>query len=68
MAAMVLSPRAWYPTYPRLADQELAGVVMWAFGGMAAVIAGAGLFASWLRAGDGSPDDAGDAAPALVPA
>jgi cytochrome c oxidase assembly factor CtaG len=51
---MVLAPRPWYPTYATgrfssaLADQQMAGVVMWAFGGMAAVIAGAVLFASWL--------------------
>lgn len=52
--AMVLAPRPWYPIYvtrgvaSALADQQLAGVIMWAFGGMAAVIAGAALFASWL--------------------
>ena len=33
---------------PRSPNQQLAGVIMWAFGGMAAVIAGAALFASWL--------------------
>ena len=55
--AMVLAPRPWYPIYSTgrvvdaLANQQLAGVIMWAFGGMAAVIAGAALFASWL-AGD----------------
>jgi cytochrome c oxidase assembly factor CtaG len=51
---MVLAPRPWYPSYvthgtaAALADQQLAGVIMWAFGGMAAVIAGAVLFATWL--------------------
>jgi putative membrane protein len=52
--AMVLAPRPWYPAYvtgtvaDALANQQLAGVIMWAFGGMAAVIAGVALFASWL--------------------
>ncbi len=52
--AMVLAPRPWYPVYvtgnvaDALANQQLAGVIMWAFGGMAAVIAGVALFASWL--------------------
>ena len=46
--AMVLAPRPWYPIYvtgsvaDALANQQLAGVIMWAFGGMAAVIAGVG--------------------------
>jgi cytochrome c oxidase assembly factor CtaG len=52
--AMVLAPNPWYPVYLRsgtaaaLSSQQIAGVVMWAFGGMAAAIAGAALFASWL--------------------
>jgi putative membrane protein len=52
--AMVLAPRPWYPSYvthgapAALADQQMAGVIMWAFGGMAAVICGAVLFATWL--------------------
>ncbi len=58
--AMVLAPNPWYPVYARggtaaaLSNQQVAGVVMWAFGGMAAVIAGVALFASWLsyEAGD----------------
>ena len=53
--AMVLAPNPWYPLYVHgsraaaLVDQQVAGVIMWAFGGMATVVAGAGLFASWLR-------------------
>jgi putative membrane protein len=53
-AAMVLAPHAWYPIYTRgsaaaaLSSQQLAGVIMWAFGGMAAVVAGVALFAAWL--------------------
>jgi cytochrome c oxidase assembly factor CtaG len=55
-AAMVLSPRPWYSSYVTgnvagaLTDQQIAGVVMWAFGGAAVVVAGALLFASWLAA------------------
>jgi putative membrane protein len=53
-AAMVLAPNPWYPIYAAggtahaLTQQQIAGVVMWGFGGMAVVIAGAALFASWL--------------------
>jgi putative membrane protein len=51
-AALLLAPRPWYPTYAgrdgALADQQLAGVVMWAFGGFTYLVAAAGLFATWL--------------------
>ena len=33
----------------RLADQQLAGVVMWGFGGIATAVAAISLFAVWLR-------------------
>jgi putative membrane protein len=54
-AFMTLSTATWYPHYAAgsaaaaLQDQELAGVVMWAGGGMAYVAAGAALFVGWLR-------------------
>jgi cytochrome c oxidase assembly factor CtaG len=57
-SAMVLAPNPWYPLYvtgtraTALVDQQVAGVIMWAFGGMATVIVGAGLFLSWLSVGD----------------
>jgi putative membrane protein len=57
--AMVLAPNPWYPIYTRsgtaaaLSSQQIAGVVMWAFGGMAAAVAGAALFASWLANASG---------------
>jgi len=35
--------------YPSLADQQMAGVVMWAFAGVAYVLAAACLFGVWLR-------------------
>jgi cytochrome c oxidase assembly factor CtaG len=74
-SALVLAPNPWYPIYTTttrasaLADQQLAGVIMWAFGGMAAVIAGAGLFASWLRTAPSEPDPArlGALTPAFGP-
>ena len=54
-ALMTLSTAPWYPHYATgsaahaLQDQQLAGVVMWAGGGMAYVAAGAALFVAWLR-------------------
>jgi cytochrome c oxidase assembly factor CtaG len=54
-SAMVVAPNPWYPLYlhgsrtAALVDQQVAGVIMWAFGGMATVIVGAALFLSWLR-------------------
>jgi putative membrane protein len=54
-ALMTLSTSPWYPHYERgsfaaaLQNQQLAGVVMWAVGGMAYVAAGAALFAALLR-------------------
>jgi putative membrane protein len=54
-ALMTLSTATWYPRYATgsvtraLQDQQLAGVVMWAVGGMAYVAAGAALFVMWLR-------------------
>ena len=52
--AMTLARTAWYPAYATrssqpLVDQQLAGVVMWAYGGLAAVIGGVALFMRWLR-------------------
>ena len=44
---LVIAPSAWYRSYT-LSDQQLAGVVMWAYGGAAAVVGGVSLFVSWL--------------------
>ena len=54
-ALMTLAGRPWYPVYPgdpaaALEDQQLAGVVMWGFGGVAALVAAVVLFAAWLAA------------------
>ena len=54
-ALLTLASHPWYPTYVHrsaaaaLADQQLAGVVMWALGGFAYVLAAAALFAAWMK-------------------
>lgn len=56
--AMITAKAPWYHAYvtgsvaAALADQQMAGVVMWAFGGFASIVAGIVLFASWLQAID----------------
>ena len=51
-AAMTLAHAPWYPFYAHggapLESQQLAGVVMWAFGGAAIVAGACALFAAWL--------------------
>jgi putative membrane protein len=47
-AAMTLAGTPWYPSYPSLADQQTAGVVMWGFAGLAYVVTAAVLFGVWL--------------------
>jgi cytochrome c oxidase assembly factor CtaG len=62
-SALVVIPRALYPSYihgsvdAALADQRMAGVVMWAFGGVLEDITGAALFASWLAASHERPEE-----------
>jgi putative membrane protein len=50
--AMTLAHTPWYPAYADtgapLADQQLAGVVMWAYAGLAAVIGGVVLVVKWF--------------------
>ena len=66
-AAITLSSRPWYAEYPSLADQQMAGVVMWGFGGLAYVLAAAVLFGVWLagaeRDAPGRPLVSGSASP-----
>jgi putative membrane protein len=63
--ALSLAHHPWYATYRGhdLADQQLAGVVMWAYGGLAAVIGGVALGVVWLsaleQASPGVPTTAG---------
>lgn len=47
-AALTLASHPWYASYPSLADQQLAGVVMWGFAGLAYVLIAAALFGVWL--------------------
>jgi cytochrome c oxidase assembly factor CtaG len=51
--AMTLARTPWYPAYAGggdpLTDQQLAGVVMWAYGGLLAVAGGVLLGVDWLR-------------------
>lgn len=47
-AALTLARTPWYAEYPSLAGQQLAGVVMWGFAGLAYVLAAACLFGLWL--------------------
>jgi cytochrome c oxidase assembly factor CtaG len=47
-AGLTLASTPWYAEYPSLDDQQLAGVVMWGFAGLAYVLAAAGLFGLWL--------------------
>jgi putative membrane protein len=47
-AALTLASAPWYRDYPSMADQQLAGVVMWGFAGLAYVLAAACLFGLWL--------------------
>lgn len=58
-ALLTLSPAAWYAIYPGgaglspLEDQQVAGALMWATGGVVYSLAGAVVFAAWLlREGD----------------
>ncbi len=53
--AMTIARTPWYTDYvittrpDAVNDQQLAGVVMWAFGGLAALAGGIALFTTWLR-------------------
>jgi cytochrome c oxidase assembly factor CtaG len=53
---MTLSRTPWYVPYGRgtdaLRDQQIAGALMWGFGGAALVVGAAALFASWLASMD----------------
>lgn len=53
-AALLLAPHPWFPSYAHgsldraLADQQMAGVVMWSITGIAYVVGAAVLFGTWL--------------------
>src|SRR3954452_25265455 len=48
---LTLAPASFYPAYS-VADQQLAGVLMWAWGGAAAMVGAVALFATWLMTAD----------------
>ena len=56
-ALLTLSPRAWYTDYPALADQQLAGLIMWVPGSVPYLVGGLALAAAWLRGADRSVAD-----------
>lgn len=50
-AALTFASTSWYASYPApgaVADQQLAGVIMWAFGGLAYLAAALVVFSLWL--------------------
>jgi putative membrane protein len=64
-ALMTVAGRPWYPAYAgdpavALEDQQVAGVVMWGFGGVAVVVAAVVLFAAWLSGLERSAPDRQD--------
>ncbi len=55
--ALTFAPHPWYAAYPSLADQQVAGIIMWAVAGTLYALAGGGLAAWWLaRDGDVAAD------------
>lgn len=50
-ATLTLSAHPWYAAYPSLADQRIAGALMWAAGSVTGLAAAAVAFARWLYAG-----------------
>ncbi len=53
---MTLAATSWYAPYgsgpDAVRNQQIAGAIMWGFGGLATVVAAAGLFAGWLAGMD----------------
>ena len=62
-AAMTLAATPWYDHHPTISDQQVAGVVMWAFAGLAYLGLGISLFVRSL--GEGEPEPR--LAPPLAP-
>jgi cytochrome c oxidase assembly factor CtaG len=48
-AAMTLAPHPWWTGFT-LADQQMAGVLMWSVGGLIDLVAAVALFRSWMVA------------------
>jgi putative membrane protein len=49
-ALITFATRPWYRGHPDLVDQQVAGVVMWAYGGLIGLATALGAFVAWLRA------------------
>lgn len=60
---MTIARTPWYADYvtkgrpAAVQDQQVAGVIMWAFGGLTALVGGVALFASWLRSASSTRPD-----------
>jgi cytochrome c oxidase assembly factor CtaG len=74
--SMTFARSVWYPSnstsgHDALGDQQLAGVIMWAYGGLAAVAGGVYLFVRWLQQlehlAPGRPAGAGDVPDGRMP-
>jgi putative membrane protein len=75
-ALLTFAPSVWYapyrdaagPAFAALQDQQLGGLVMWVPGGLAYLLAGLAIVASWLRSsrGGASSSAAQTRAPALA--
>jgi putative membrane protein len=52
--ALTLARTPWYPAYRAegIGSQQLAGVVMWAYGGLAALAGGVAVGVEWLRSAE----------------
>lgn len=48
-ALLTLGTVPWYPDYPSIADQQLAGLVMWVPAGFVYTVAGIAFLVLWLR-------------------
>lgn len=47
-AALMLAPQPWFPAYPDLQDQQVAGAIMWSVAGAVYLAGAVVLFLSWL--------------------
>lgn len=47
-AALMLAPHPWFPAYPDLQDQQVAGAIMWSVAGAVYLAGAVVLFISWL--------------------
>lgn len=48
-AALILATHPWFPAYPDLQDQQVAGAIMWSIGGAVYLAGAVVLFISWLN-------------------